>query len=160
MRRRHYLTISAAALALLVWAGAASALIVPKRSIAGIELGMTRPEVRAEKGDPLRVRHRKNEFGKYTVFHYRKLTVIFQGNGGATNVATTRRRQYTAERIHVGSTETKLRAAYPGVHCRTETAHLRHCWSGKLLPGHRVTDYRIGILSGRVKRISVGFVID
>jgi hypothetical protein len=121
---------------------------------------MTRPEVRALRGDPLRVRHGTNEFGQYTVFKYDRLKVTFQGNAGATAVYTTRPHQYTAKRIHVGSTERELRDAYPGARCRTEASDFRHCWTGSFQPGRRVTDYRIGVLTGRVKSILVGFVID
>jgi hypothetical protein len=160
VRAVRYLTVSAACLAGLVWAGTASALIVPQHSIAGIELKMTRNEVRAAKGDPLQVRHGTNDFGPYTIFRYRKLKVTFQGNAGATAVFTTRRRQFTAEGIHVGSTEAALVGAYPGAHCRTESSSFRHCWTGHMQPGRRVTDYRIGLATARVKSILVGFVID
>jgi hypothetical protein len=67
VRAVGFLTVSAACAAALVWVGGASALIVPQQSIANIELNMTRPEVRALKGDPLRVRHGTNEFGAYTI---------------------------------------------------------------------------------------------
>jgi len=160
VRAVRYLAVSAASLAALIWVGGASALIVPQQSIARIELNMTRPEVRDLKGEPLKVRHGTNDFGPYTIFKYDRLKVTFQGNAGATAVYTTRPGQHTAKRIHVGSTEAALRAAYPGAHCRTEGNDFRHCWTGKFQPGHRITDYRIGVLTGRVKSILVGFVID
>jgi hypothetical protein len=160
VRAVRTITVTAACLAALVWVAGASALIVPQQSIAGIALNMTRPEVRDLKGEPLRVRHGTNDFGAYTIFKYDRLKVTFQGNAGATAVFTTRPHQYTAERIHVGSTEGALLTAYPNAHCRTEASDFRHCWTGKFLPGHRVTDYRIGVLTGEVKSITVGFVID
>jgi hypothetical protein len=160
VRAVRYLAVSAACAATLVWVGGASALIVPQQSIANIELNMTRPEVRALKGQPVRIRHGTNDFGAYTVWKYVRLTVTFQGNVGATAVFTTRTHQYTAARIHVGSTESALLAAYPNAHCRTEASDFRHCWTGRFLPGRRVTDYRIGLLTGEVKSILVGFVID
>jgi hypothetical protein len=160
VRAVRYLVLSAACLAALALAGAASALIVPQHSIAGIKLGMTRHEVRLAKGDPNYVRHGTNDFGVYTVFGYRKLKVTFQGNAGATAVFTKRRRQFTPEGIHVGSTETALHAAYSNLHCRTESPTFRHCWTGHFQPGRRVTDYRIGMATMRVKSILVGFVID
>jgi hypothetical protein len=164
VRAARFLTVSAAALAALVCAGTASALIVPQQSIAGIELNMTRPEVKAKKGQPDRIVHGTNDFGAYTQFIYRnaagKLTATFQGNAGATAVGTRRATQHTAERIHVGSPESALHDAYPRLHCRTESVDFRHCWTGRFRPGHRVTDYRIGISSGLVKHILVGFVID
>lgn len=160
MRAVRYLTLVAACLVGLIWVGSASALIVPQQSIAHIALEMTRPEVRAEKGEPLRIVHGSNKFGPYTIFRYGRLSVTFQGNAGATAVKTTRPRQQTAEGIHVGSTEAELLAAYPGARCRTESSSFRHCWTGRMQPGRRVTDYRIGISSGEVKSVLVAFVID
>ena len=164
MRAVRYLTLLAVCLGALAWVGAASALIVPQRSIAGIALQMTRPEVKDKKGDPDRIIHGTNDFGPYTQFIYRnpagKLIVTFQGNAGATAVRTNRKTQKTAEGVHVGSPESALHDAYPRLHCRTESSDFRHCWTGRMRPGHRVTDYWIGIASGNVKLITVAFVID
>jgi hypothetical protein len=160
VRAVRTLTLLVACLAALAWAGAASALIVPQQSIAGIALNMTRAQVRAAKGDPISVEHGTNDFGPYTVFRYGRLRVTFQGNAGATGVFTTRPGQHTAKGIHVGSTQAELAAAYPHLRCRTETSNFRHCWTGRFQPGHRVTDYRIGIVTHQVKSITVAFVID
>ena len=164
MRAVRYLPLAVACAATLVWAGAASALIVPQKSIAGIELNMTRPEVKDKKGQPDRIVHGTNDFGPYTQFTYKtavgKLMATFQGNAGATAVWTNRETQKTAEGVHVGSPESALHDAYPRLHCRTETSDFRHCWTGRMRPGRRVTDYWIGIASGNVKRITVAFVID
>jgi hypothetical protein len=160
----RYLTCVIACLVTLVWVGAASALIVPQHSIAGIELKMTRPEVKDKKGDPDRIIHGTNDFGPYTQFIYRnsngKLTATFQGNNGATGIFTNRHTQKTAEGVHVGSPESALHDAYPRLHCRTESSDFRHCWTGRFRPGHRVTDYRIGVATGKVKSVTVAFVID
>ena len=160
VRAVRTLVVVSLCLAGLTWAGAAAALIVPGHSIAGIELQMTRPQVKAAKGEPNHIVHGTNDFGAYTEFLYGKLKVTFQGNAGATAVWTRRAGQHTAERIHVGSTEAELRAAYPGAHCRTEGAGFRHCWTGRFRPGHRVTDYRISLSTMEVKSVLVGFVID
>lgn len=164
MRAVRYLPLAVACIATLVWAGAASALIVPQRSIAGIELNMTRPEVKDKKGQPDRIVHGTNDFGPYTQFIYKnaagKLIASFQGNAGATAVRTNRETQKTAEGVHVGSPESALHDAYPRLRCRTETSDFRHCWTGRMRPGHRVTDYWIGIDSGNVTKITVAFVID
>jgi hypothetical protein len=158
------LIVSTVLVAMLAGAGAASALIVPQRSIAGIRLDLTRPEVKAKKGNPDRIIHGTNDFGPYTQFIYRneagKLTATFQGNVGVTAVFTNRPTQHTAEGIHVGSPESALHDAYPGLHCRTEASDFRHCWTGRFRPGHKVTDYRIGMLSGKVKSVTVAYVID
>jgi hypothetical protein len=164
VRAVRYLTLLAVCLGALAWVGAASALIVPQRSIAGIELNMTRPEVKDKKGDPDRIIHGTNDFGSYTQFIYKnaagKLIATFQGNAGATAVRTNRKTQKTAEGVHVGSPESALHDAYPRLHCRTESSDFRHCWTGRMRPGHRVTDYWIGMASGNVKLITVAFVID
>ena len=160
MRAVRTLVVVSISLAGLIWVSGAAALIVPGHSIAGIELQMTRPEVKAAKGEPNRIVHGSNDFGPYTEFLYGKLKVTFQGNAGATAVSTRRRGQYTAERIHVGSSETRLRAAYPRALCRTEGAGFRHCWTGRFRPGRRVTDYRISLSTMKVKSVLVGFVID
>lgn len=164
MRAVRYLTLAVACFVTLVWVGAASALIVPQHSIAGIELNMTRPEVKDTKGQPDRIVHGTNDFGDYTQFIYRndsgKLMATFQGNAGATAVWTNRKKQKTAEGVHVGSPESALHDAYPHLHCRTESSDFRHCWTGRFRPGHRVTDYRIGMVSGEVNSVTVAFVID
>ena len=164
MRAARFLTISGACLVALVWVGSASPIIVPQHSIAGVELGMTRPEVKDKKGEPDRIVHGMNDFGAFTEFTYRnsvgKLRVTFQGNKGATGIFTNRPTQKTAEGVHVGSPESVLHDAYPNLRCRTESSDFRHCWTGRFKAGHRVTDYRIGLGSGNVKTITVGFVID
>jgi hypothetical protein len=164
VRAARSLTVSGAFLVALVCVGTASPIIVPQHSIAGVELGMTRPEVKDKKGQPDRIVHGTNDFGPFTQFIYRnangKLTATFQGNMGATGVFTNRPTQKTAEGVHVGSPESALHDAYPNLRCRTESSDFRHCWTGRFKAGHRVTDYRIGIGSGNVKTITVGFVID
>ena len=164
MRAVRRLPLAVACAATLVWAGAASALIVPQKSIAGIELNMTRPEVKDKKGQPDRIVHGTNDFGPYTQFIYKnavgKLMATFQGNAGATAVWTNRETQKTAEGVHVGSPESALHDAYPRLHCRTETSNFRHCWTGRFRAGHKVTDYRIAMATGNVKGVTVAFVID
>jgi hypothetical protein len=164
LRAVRYLILLALCLGALAWVGAASALIVPQRSIAGIELNMTRAEVKDKKGDPDRIIHGTNDFGPYTQFIYRnaagKLIATFQSGPNATAVRTNRETQKTAEGVHVGSPESALHDAYPRLHCRTESSDFRHCWTGRMRPGHRVTDYWISMASGNVTLITVAFVID
>ena len=61
---------------------------------------------------------------------------------------TNRETQKTAEGVHVGSPESALHDAYPRLTAVTESSDFRHCWTGRMRPGHRVTDYWIGIASG------------
>jgi len=158
------LIVSIVLVAMLVAAGGASALIVPQQSIAKIALDMTRPQVKAKKGEPDRIIHGMNDFGAYTQFVYLndagKLKATFQGNHGVTGIFTNRPTQHTAAGIHVGSPESALHDAYAHLHCRTEASDFRHCWTGRFRAGGKVTDYRIGIFSGKVKSVTVAYVID
>ena len=149
--------LAVAALGALALATGAGGAIVPQRSIAGVALGHTRAHVRATLGKPLSVRHGRNEFGAYTVFRYRQVTVTFQGNAGATGLTTASRAQRTRKGVGVGSTEAQVKRGVRGVRCTT-TASLRHCTLGRELPGRRVTDFVLR--RGHVVRVVVGFVID
>jgi hypothetical protein len=149
--------VALVAVVALVCAAAASAKIVPQRSIAGVRLGMTKAQVRATLGAPRRAIHGSNEFGSFTQFRYRGLRVTFQGDVRVTDVFTTRTTERTARGIGVGSTESQVKAKVAGVRCRTESG-FRHCFVGRFLPGRRITDFRIK--SGRVSSVDVGFVID
>jgi hypothetical protein len=118
---------------------------------------MSRAQVRARLGTPVRVIHRKNEFGPYTEFRFRGYVVEFQGNSTVTGVITTLAREKTPSGIGVGSTWSQVRAKLPHIHCEG-TATLGSCFLGQLLPGKRVTDFFFTL--GKVSRVTVGFVID
>ena len=146
-----------AAAAALAFAVEARAVIVVQRSIGGIALQMTRAQVRATLGRPLRVRTGANEFGSFTVLVYRRVTVTLQSGPRVTAVQTTSPLERTAPGVGVGSAVADVRAHVRGIRCRNESG-FRHCFVGSFVPGHRVTDFRIR--GGRVASVSVGFVID
>ena len=135
-------------------AAPAGAVIHPGHSIAGVELGMTRAQVRAELGEPARVTRGSNEFGPFRVFRYFRLWVTFQGEETVTAVKTTRTRERTPRDAGVRSTRAQLLARVRAVRCRTATL----CEKGRLVPGGRVTVFRL--FNGRVTSVLVGFVID
>jgi hypothetical protein len=138
-------------------AATAGATIVPQKGIAGVSIGMSQAKVRSVLGKPLLVRHGSNDFGTYTSFIYKDLQVAFQGNASVTDISTVRKSERTAGGIGVGSTEAQVKAKLKGVTCKTENGY-HHCFLGKFLPGHRVTD--LSMKKGRVRVIDVGLVLD
>jgi hypothetical protein len=156
---RRIAIAAVAVAAVLAFAGAAAAKLVPQRGMAGVALGMSRAQARTVLDTPSRVVHARNEFGVYTEFRYtgRALRLVFQGNGGLTSISTTGRRERTRTGVGVGSTEAQVKHGVPGVKCEG-AASARHCFLGTFSAGKRVTDFRL--TGGRVSRVVVGFVID
>ena len=151
MRRALFAALAGAAA--LAAAAPAGAEIVPQRSIAGVELLMTRAEVRGVLGEPREVERGTNEFGRYTIFKYRRLQVVFQGRTNVTAVRTNRRNEKTATGVGFGSTRAEVREGVSGVRCSR-----RECVKGRFRPGRRVTVFRL--FRGKVAQTVVGFVID
>jgi hypothetical protein len=141
----------------VLWASTAAATIVPQKGIAGVRIGMTKGKVRSVLGKPLSVKRGSNDFGRYTIFRYGRLQVLFQGNAAVTSVSTTRRSERTLSGVGVGSTEAQVEATVKGVKCRTDSG-FRHCYVGRFGAGQRVTDF--SIKRGKVTRVDVGVVID
>jgi hypothetical protein len=137
---------------------ASAAAIVPQQGIAGVGIGMSRAEVEAALGAPLRAVRGSNDFGRFTELVYPHLVrVTLQGDEAVTAVRTTGRFERTAAGVGVGSTIGAVRARVDRVRCRTELG-FRHCFVGRFVPGARVTDF--AIRDGRVVRVVVGVVID
>ena len=146
------------ALALTVPAPASAAL-VPQRSLAGIELGMTAKEVRAVKGTPDDVRHPNHPIvGRTTEYRYGLTRVTIFKQSGVTNITTTSKRE-RYRGTGVGSTERAMRKVVRGERCSTQFGH-RTCHVGRLEPGRKVTTWYISPKTGKVRRISLGRVID
>jgi hypothetical protein len=156
---RRVLSFTVAMICVLVWAPAALAIIQVQRGISGVALGMTPAQVKAGLGAPPKVKKGTNDFGKFTQYLYAggSLTVTFQGNSNVTGVAISGQTDRTATGVGVGSTEAAVKKGVKGVSCHT-TLGTRSCDVGKLLPGHRVTDFLLK--AGKVARVTVGFVID
>jgi hypothetical protein len=153
---RAALVVSAVLVSLVSVAPTAAAIVV-QRGIAGLELRMTKADVRAKLGKPTKIRTGKNDFGKYTEFVYPRVTVLFQSGSRVTALRTFSRAERTSAGIGVGSSEARVKAKVAGVRCSTESG-LRHCYVGRFLPGRRVTDFQIR--RGRVTSVVVGFVVD
>ena len=142
---------------LLALPPAAGALIQIDRGIAGARLGNTKSEVRTALGQPRRVRHGMNDFGAFTTYSYPgKIKVFFQSGNKVTSVSTTGRSDRTSRGAGVGSTEARV-DRIKGVKCETFFG-TRSCHTGTFAAGTRVTDFLIR--NGRVRRVTVGFVID
>jgi hypothetical protein len=155
--RARVVVLAVACLAGLVLAAGAPAAIVVQKSIAGVQLRMTKTQVRATLGAPSRIRTGTNDFGPYTEFVYPAVRVTFQGGLRVSGLRTTSRAQRTARGVGPGSSEAQVRARVAGVRCRTESG-FRHCGVGRFLAGRIVTDFHIR--RGRVSAVVIGYVLD
>jgi len=153
--RLAVLAVAASTFAFL--AGTAGGAIAPQKGIAGVKLGMSQAKVRSVLGKPVSVVHGKNDFGKYTMFRYIRLQVIFQGNSAVTDVSTSRKSERTRSGAGIGSTEDQIKAKVAGVKCKVESG-FHHCFVGRFLPGKRVTDFLFA--NDRVVRVDIAIVID
>jgi hypothetical protein len=143
----------------LIAAAPASAALVPQRSLGGIELGMSEGEVREARGKPDEITHPDNEIvGRTTEYRYGLTRVTIFPSSGVVNVSTTSRRE-TYRGAGVGSTETALRKAVRGERCATEFGY-RDCHLGRFEPGRVVTVWHISRKTRKVRRITLGRVID
>jgi hypothetical protein len=143
--RRLAATASAAVLAAAA-AADASATIVPGKGMSGVALGMTKSQVRARLGGPV-----GTGGGRW---YYARVWVGFRA-GRAVEITTTRSTERTRGGLGVDSTESALRAAYPGLACAAATP-FRRCRLGSGAPRTRVTDFMVG--RGRVLQITVALL--
>ncbi len=140
----------------------ANGALVPQGSIRGVKVGMTLSQVRERLGNPTSNRATRHPIlGLTRTLRYGQLTVSFDGrssNAPVTAVVTASRADRTASGLGVGSRERQLRAGLKGLKCKTELGY-RTCVLGVLRPGRLVTDFSLSS-SGRVKRVTLGRVID
>ena len=153
--RRHLLLL----IAVLAVPATAQAVIVPQKSIMGIELQMTKAEVKAEAGDPEAVFHPRHPIiGRYTEYQYGKTQVGIASGGGVFYVFTKDPAETTPSGVGVGSTKRALRRKLKGETCEKEDG-FNHCYLGSFnQAGNTVTDFRIR--KGRVRSVTLGTVID
>ena len=160
MRFPRYLLPAAATAAALAVPASAGASIVPPQGMLGVKVGMTGAQIRARLGPPDRVRHPTGEItGRFTEYRYGEVVVsLFDGaTGQAFNFVTRGKSARTVKGVGVGSPESYVKSAVPGVTCKTEFG-FRNCTLGQALAGRIVTAFRI--VNGRVASVSVGRVID
>lgn len=150
-------SLLAVVVALLALAAPAGAAIVVQKGIAGVQLQMTKAQVRAKLGAPNRVKNGRNDFGRYTKFVYPRVTVSFQSGPRVTAVQTRSTLERTVSGAGVGSSEAKVRAAVPSAKCATLYGS-RQCVVGAFKPGRVVTAFQIK--NGHVSSVVVGIVLD
>lgn len=158
---RFALLALVATVAGLAYIANADAAIVVQRSIAGVHLGDTYAEVKAALGPPRKDTKDPDDIrGSVRHLHY-GLTDVYMNTGPrgtVTDVTTTSRRQRTARNVGVGSSVATVRRRVAGVHC-SRFGSYRFCEVGTARPGHTVTTFVLST-AGRVKRVSLGLVID
>lgn len=152
---RSTLLVSGAAV--LALAGAMPALadgrIIEGRSVAGVQLGDTRAQVRAELGKP----ERGSNFLNARYIRRHGLGVYFIG-GRAFEITVLRRPQTTRKGIRIGSTQAALRRRYRGERCRRAAIGRRtfECTVRSRYKGRR-TETVFTTRNKRVIRIAVHF---
>jgi hypothetical protein len=139
---RKLLALAAVGIVLLA-AQSASATIRPGRGMSGVWLGMTKAQVQAKLGRPIGTGGGR--------FYYARVWVGFRV-GRVAEITTTRSTERTVSGVGVGSPESAVRRAYPGVAC-APAAGFRRCRLGTGKPGTRATDFLIG--HGLVLQITV-----
>jgi hypothetical protein len=138
------LAVVAATMALT--AGDALATIVPQRGMSGVVLGMTKAQVQSRLGGPV-----ATGGGRW---YYARVWIGFRA-GRVSELTTTRSTERTRGGLGVDSTESALRAAYPGLAC-VSAVPFRRCRLGGEAPASRVTDFMIG--HGRVLQITIALL--
>ena len=159
--RRMCLALSVSVLVSVAVPSVSEATIVVQRGMKGVRLGMTADDVRRVLGRPDKVGYPRHPIlGSFKLYRYGATTISIHRSRSGTvfNLTTTSRRERTANGIGVGSSERAVDHGVRGSRCRTEFGY-RHCYVGSYRPGRRVTDFAIS-RTGRVKRITIGFVID
>jgi hypothetical protein len=145
--------------AVLLLPAAAGAVIVPQQSIMGIELQMSKGQVKAAAGEPDEIRQRDHEIiGKVTEYRYGRTRVSIAQQSGVIAIRTRDRDERTADNVGVGTRKRALRRKLDGERCKRE-AGFHHCWLGRFRAGRTVTDFRLN-KNNRVRSVTLAIVID
>ena len=160
-------TLLLSLLALLVSAAPASAVIVPNKGMAGVELGDCIEHAIEVLGYPDRTFGSRDFAGFKEHYYYnaRALKLEFRRGPGRCLVLSSIRTRGTEERtkegVGKGTRQQALRAALKGEKCRTfeQPKRIRICWIGSRIPSKPLTEFRIDS-KGRVNNVSVRTLID
>lgn len=150
-RRLAFALFALATLVGLALAIPANAGVKPQQQIAGVKLGMTKANVRAQLGRPLAT----YSHSRYTRLYYLKVRVTVHSRAGVIEVETTSKAQRTRAGIGIGSTEREVRKEVARVSCRPYRSFLRLCRVGTAAPRTRATEF----LLFRNKVISLTIVV-
>lgn len=156
---RTAVSAALAVAATLLLPAAAGAAIVPQQSIMGIELQMSKAEVKAAAGEPDAILQRQHEIiGKVTEYRYGRTRVSIAKQSGVISIRTRDRDERTAENVGVGSRKRFLRRKLEGERCKREFG-FHHCWLGRFRAGRTVTDFSLND-ENRVRWVTLAIVID
>ena len=152
---------------LLALAAPASAVIVPGKGMAGVELGDCQERVIEVIGPPDRTFGKEDVFGFVSTYWYnaRALKLEFRRGPGEclvlSSIRTTGGVERTKEGVGKGTLRKELRAKLRGEKCRTfrRPKRIRICWLGSFTPSKPITEFRIDS-KGRVNNVRVATVID
>ena len=152
---------------LLVSAAPASAVIVPNKGMAGVELGDCIEHAIEVLGYPDRTFGSRDFAGFKESYYYnaRALKLQFRRGPGRclvlSSIRTRGSEERTKEGVGKGTREKALRAALKREKCRTfkRPKRISICWLGSMTPSKPLTEFRIGS-KGRVNNVRVGIVID
>jgi len=154
-------------LLVLCLAAPASAVIVPGKGMAGVELNQCQEKVIDIIGPPDRTFGKEDVFGFVSTYTYiqRGLKLDFRRGPGEclvlSSIRTTKAQERTKEGVGKGTKRKELRRKLKGEKCRTfkQPKKIRICWLGSFTPSKPVTEFRIDS-KGRVNNIRVATVID
>ena len=153
---------------LLALAAPASAVIVPSKGMAGVELGDCIERSIEVLGPPDKTFGKEDVFGFVETYTYvkRGLKLEFRRGPGEClvldSIRTTKAEERTKEGVGKGTTRKALRQEAQGrevPHVQAAKKQIRICWLGSITPSKPMTEFRIDS-KGRVNNVRVAIVID
>lgn len=152
MRVRQAVTLMASCAALVAAVPTANGVVILDKGAAGVRMNMTKQQVRAILGPPLRTKTERFESsGLLTTHTYRGIIVSYYFHDRVSGIRVTRRTERTRRGIGIGSTEAQVRARVGGLTCETISGQ-RVCSTlpnSESLPGALFTnfDFKKGVVT-------------